>query len=55
MATVAPSEVLADIDVGDLEELGDVDEERPAHGGEEVHQHPVGLTLHLPAHEGIKF
>ena len=48
MATVAAGEVLADVDVGDLEELGDVDEERPAHGGEEVHQHSVGLTLHLP-------
>ena len=48
MAAVAPGEVLADVDVGDLEELGDVDEEGPAHGGEEVHQHSVGLTLHLP-------
>ena len=54
MATVAPGEVLADVDVGDLEELGDVDEECPAHGGEKVHQHSVGLTLHLPGHEGIK-
>ena len=53
MATVAAGEVFAHVDVGDLEELGDVDEQRPAHGGEEVHQHSVGLTLHLPAHEGI--
>ena len=53
MATVTACEVLTHVDIGDLEELGDVDEERPAHGGEEVHQHPVGLTLHLPAHEWI--